>query len=607
MTVPSIYVDSGLFQPFGANVLQRNDDQSSSAISITSIFASGLKIGNTSFTNLYVNTNGNITFASPLSTYTPGPISAQGFPIIAPFWADVDTRNPSTGPANGNVYWDFNATRDSFIVTWHEVGYYSANTDKRNSFQLEIFDTGNGNFTVEFRYGDITWSAGEASGGAGGFGGVPARFGYNVGTTAFEPSASGAESGMLALETTVGNAGLGRWAFNFINGSAFGNGGNLGDAFVGSPGADSWFGFGGNDTANGYDGDDFLDLGEGADLASGGLGNDRLYGGQGGDILAGDEDTDILVGGADGDALYGGDGDDLLNGGAGADLLDGSTGWDTASYAEAASGVQVFLYNAAYNTGEAVGDVFSGIEGLAGSANADFLVGDFAVNALLGGGGNDWLDGTSGGDYLFGEAGNDSLVSRQQADSLDGGADFDFARYDYADTGLRAYLYDTTQNTGFAAGDTLTSVEGLAGSYFADDLRGDAAQNIIYGLGGADYIIGLGGSDLLIGGDGQDLFHFVGIGDGGPGGDVINDFVSGFDRISVTGQFFGLGSPGGIAIEGFRFTAGADATLATSQFIWNGATRQLFYDIDGTGSGTKVLLATLQAGATLAASDIIVI
>jgi Ca2+-binding RTX toxin-like protein len=190
---------------------------------------------------------------------------------------------------------------------------------------------------------------------------------------------------------------------------------------------------------------------------------------------------------------------------------------------------------------------------------------------------------------------------------LDGGADFDFARYDYATSALRAFLYDPAQNTGWAVGDTLVSIEGLAGSYFDDDLRGDAGQNIIYGLGGADFIVGLDGSDLLIGGDGQDLFHFVGIGDGGPGGDVIQDFSSGFDRISVTGAFFGLGSPGGVAIESWRFVTGSAANLATSQFIYNPTTRALHYDQDGTGAASMVLLATLQPGGSLAAGDIIVI
>jgi Ca2+-binding RTX toxin-like protein len=353
--------------------------------------------------------------------------------------------------------------------------------------------------------------------------------------------------------------------------------------------ADVIFGGGGNDTINGLTADDAIYAGAGNDAVAGGIGVDLVFG-DGGD-----------------DTISGGDGNDYLDGGAGGDTLNGGTGWDTSSYANATSSVQVVMYNTAYNTGEATGDTFTGIEALQGSTNIDILVGDFAVNAILGGAGGDWIDGTYGGDYLYGEAGNDSLVSRQQADVLDGGTDFDYARYDYADAGLRVYIYDTTQNSGWAAGDTFVSIEGLAGSYFADDLRGDASQNIIYGLGGADYIIGLGGSDLLIGGAGQDLFHFVGIGDGGAGGDAIQDFVSGQDRISVTGAFFGLGSPGGVAIDSFRFVSGAAANLATSQFIYNGATRQLFYDIDGTGAGAQVLLATLQVGATMAAGDIIVI
>jgi uncharacterized protein YkwD len=324
--------------------------------------------------------------------------------------------------------------------------------------------------------------------------------------------------------------------------------------------------------------------------------------------LTGNTGANIINGGAGNDTIFGNGDNDILCGGSGADVLNGGTGWDFASYASAASGVQAVIYNAAYNTGDAAGDIFTDIEALQGSGFNDVLIGDFAVNGIQGGGGGDWVDGTgTAGDYLYGEAGSDSLVSRQGADVLDGGADFDYARYDYADAGLRAYLYDATQNSGFAAGDTYTSIEGLAGSYFADDLRGDVSQNIIYGLGGADYIIGLGGSDLLIGGDGQDLFHFVGITDGGSGGDAIQDFVSGFDRISVTGAFFGLGSPGGVAIDSFRFVAGTAANLATSQFIYTGATQQLFYDIDGTGAGVQVLLATLQAGASLAATDIIVI
>jgi serralysin len=323
--------------------------------------------------------------------------------------------------------------------------------------------------------------------------------------------------------------------------------------------------------------------------ANGGSGNDSIIG----NVLA--------------NTLNGGAGNDTMNGGTGADVLIGGTGFDLASYAGSATGVQVVMYNTTYNTGEAAGDTFSGIEALQGSANIDILVGDFALNAILGGAGGDWIDGTFGGDYLYGEAGNDNLVSRLQADVLDGGADFDYVRYDYADAGLRAWLYAPAQNSGFAAGDTLTSIEGVVGSYFADDLRADNGFNALFGLGGNDFLVGLGNVDYMNGGAGVDTFYYSTAFDGGGTGDVIQDFVSGVDRFMVDGSQFFLGSPGGTALESWRFVAGLNATLATVQFGYNAATREVWYDYNGTVAGGRVTLATLQAGATMAAGDILVL
>jgi Ca2+-binding RTX toxin-like protein len=427
-------------------------------------------------------------------------------------------------------------------------------------------------------------------------------------------------------------------------------GGNGNETIIGSQTNETIDGGFGNDSLDGGIGSDILIGGAGDDLLQGGDCNDALFGGAGDDVYdvaesgdtiteAANEGTDTvqtilasytlgnnvevlkgiaataqtltgntannrIEGGIGGDALNGGAGDDTLIGGAGVDSYEGGTGWDTVSYAGASTTVQVVMYNTAYNTGDAAGESLTGVEVLQGSSNIDVLVGDFLTNALLGGAGGDWIDGTYGGDYLYGEAGNDSLVSRQQADVLNGGADFDFARYDYADAGLNVFLHNPSQNSGWALGDTLVSIEGIAGSYFTDNLQGDAVGNVIYGLGGDDYIVGLGGADLMIGGAGADLFHYVSTADGGDG---IQDFGYGADRISVNGTNFGLGYLAGGGIESFRFASGTAATYATSQFIYNGATGQLWYDHDGTGAGVKVLLATLQAGATVAAADILVI
>jgi hypothetical protein len=49
------------------------------------------------FNSVFVNTNGNVTLDSPLSTFTPFGLNAANRKIIAPFFADVDTRNTSSG------------------------------------------------------------------------------------------------------------------------------------------------------------------------------------------------------------------------------------------------------------------------------------------------------------------------------------------------------------------------------------------------------------------------------------------------------------------------------------------------------------------------------
>lgn len=74
---------------------------------------------------------------------------------------------------------------NTFVVTWDDVGYFNEHGDLRNTFQVAIsdgtnVDMGLGN-NVCFSYGDMQWTTGDASGGSGGFGGVPATVGVNRG------------------------------------------------------------------------------------------------------------------------------------------------------------------------------------------------------------------------------------------------------------------------------------------------------------------------------------------------------------------------------------------------------------------------------------------
>lgn len=183
---------------FTSNTLARNDDGSTGAVNI----GFGVNFFGTSATQLFVNNNGNVTFNSPLGTFTPSALNGPtARPIIAAFFADVDTRNPASAVTQygmGTV-----DGRAAFGVNWDGVGYYNNRADKLNIFQLILIDrndTGAGNFDIEFNYDQILWETGEASGGINGLGGTSAAVGYSGG--------SGVEGTFAQLQGSLVNGAL---------------------------------------------------------------------------------------------------------------------------------------------------------------------------------------------------------------------------------------------------------------------------------------------------------------------------------------------------------------------------------------------------------------
>ncbi|MBD1389778.1 nidogen [Neiella sp. HB171785] len=161
---------------------ERNDDGSSGSHQLPF----EINYFGTTYSEFIVNNNGNITFNGGVSTWTPQPFPVASQPMIAPYWADVDTRCDTCG----GVYVAGDQAQGIVTVTWDKVGYYDQHSDLTNSFQLVLIDrsdTGNGNFDVEFRYDNLSWTTGDASGGVGGFGdptdefATPAQAGYDAG------------------------------------------------------------------------------------------------------------------------------------------------------------------------------------------------------------------------------------------------------------------------------------------------------------------------------------------------------------------------------------------------------------------------------------------
>jgi len=248
---PRISVVNGPSLPTGGStILPGNDDGSTGLVDI----GFTLNFGGTTYSRLYVNNNGNVTFGSGLGTFTPFNLTGTtNVPIIAPFFADVDTRalrdrdlGGAPRPAalgvtsyasysNGvGLSADFNGA-NVFSVTWSDVGYFPSSANLTNTFQLNLIDRNNGvglqagNFDIEFNYDGIEWETGGASNGVGGLGGISARAGYSNGTgapgTFTELAGSGINGAFLdggssaLVSSSFASSQLGRYVFQVRNGT----------------------------------------------------------------------------------------------------------------------------------------------------------------------------------------------------------------------------------------------------------------------------------------------------------------------------------------------------------------------------------------------------
>lgn len=166
----------------------------------------------------YVSNNGLISLKAPFTSKLPIPLStivSPALPIIAPFWADIDTTlggsvsyfaNVDIEPTDGfgNPIDPF-TTRTGYGATWR--GVKTPGGSGTNTFQVVIVDrrdTGPGgiigptfqpffDFDIEFNYDSIQWDAG------GQF-----RVGMYSGVTAFEFPLSAVGGRYLDIDRSTG-------------------------------------------------------------------------------------------------------------------------------------------------------------------------------------------------------------------------------------------------------------------------------------------------------------------------------------------------------------------------------------------------------------------
>ena len=324
------------------------------------------------------------------------------------------------------------------------------------------------------------------------------------------------------------------------------------DVLVGGSGADTLLGGDGNDTASYFtsNGAVNVNLGTnehtGADATGDSLVSiENLVGSNFDDSLVGDNENNELSGGLGIDILSGGAGADLLHGGTGGDFLDGGTANDdVAVYFDSDAGISVSLANDTASGGHAEGDELDNIEFVDGSLFDDFIQGDEQGNRL---------GGLFGEDILLGEGGDDVLLGGNSADLIDGGSGIDTSDYTASLEGVSVNLETGESRFGEAEGDTLISIENLAGSAFDDTLTGDDGANRLTGRDGDDTLIGNGGNDRLVGGEGAD--HL----DGGEGTRDAADYSAATEAVGV--DLIGGGFTGeaeGDTFSGIEFVVGSD-------------------------------------------------
>lgn len=268
-----------------------------------------------------------------------------------------------------------------------------------------------------------------------------------------------------------------------------------------------------DDRLSGGNGDDILEGGGGSNVLIGGAGNDTYYlsgadtvveAASGGvdqvfasvsTVLAFGVENGTLLGTAmsltgngSNNTLVGNTEGNLFVGGGGNDRIDGRAGDDVASYVLASTAVTIELGaggTVTVDDGQGTTDTLTSVEGVIGSGYGDVLRGSAGANRLSGAAGDDLLDGGSGDDVLDGGTGLDTASYAAFAGSV---------RVDLS-VG-RAYYRSET--------DTLSGIENVVGSGYADTIIKDDSAGTLIGGAGDDFIQGGAANDTIDGGSGSD-------------------------------------------------------------------------------------------------------
>jgi serralysin len=278
----------------------------------------------------------------------------------------------------------------------------------------------------------------------------------------------------------------------------------------------------------------------------------------------------------------------VLNGGAGTDTMSGGAGNDT------------YVVNLAADT---VTEPIGGGTDLVRTTAASYALPANVENLRLTGAGSLSATGNGLANVIYANAGDNAI---------NGGAGADTVSYQFGPTaGVTVNLAAIgAQATGGSGSDTLSAIERLTGSNYADRLTGNYGNNALKGLGGNDNLFGRGGNDVLAGGAGQDKFNFTTVLDAGTNVDRITDFNVADDIVRLDNDIFTAFTAVNVALAGSAFRKGAGVTAAqdtSDRIIYDTNSGNLYYDADGVNGAAATLFATLTTHPAITAADFFIV
>jgi Ca2+-binding RTX toxin-like protein len=151
-----------------------------------------------------------------------------------------------------------------------------------------------------------------------------------------------------------------------------------------------------------------------------------------------------------------------------------------------------------------------------------------------------------------------------------------------------------------------TQNDSLYGEAGNDYLWGNSGNDTLSGGAGHDRLYGSWGADVMYGGSGRDAFVFTTRANGTTNIDSLRDFSVRDDTIWLDNKAYtALGSAG--HLKSIAFWAGSAAHDATDRVIYDRQNGTLYYDPDGNGATSQVVVAKLTVGLKMTYADFLIV